>query len=77
MKLKLVDNTHGYYDYDVEDELIHRACPGFNMKKGDMFNVYVNEKSANAEIHPRKYGVFYDGKSIISSLEEFKANHPP
>ena len=40
MNIKLVDNTHGYRDYDIHDDILKRCCPPLKLNKGDMFNVY-------------------------------------
>lgn len=71
MNIKLVDDTHGYRDYDIDDDLLKRCCPPFKLNKDDMFNVYY-EIEENGEIHRRKTGAFYDGISLKTTLMETK-----
>lgn len=71
MNIKLVDNTHGYRDYDIYDDILKRCCPPFKLNKDDMFNVYY-EIAENGETHRRKIGAFYDGVSLESTLAETK-----
>ena len=71
MNIKLVDDTHGYRDYDIYDDLLKRCCPPFRLKKDDMFNVYY-EVVENGETHRRKMGVFYDGVSLQTTLVKTK-----
>lgn len=67
MNIKLVDDTHGYRDYDILDDLLKRCCLPFRLNKGDMFNVYY-EILLNGDIHRKKIGAFYDGISIKTTL---------
>lgn len=71
MNIKLVDNTHGYRDYDIHDNLLKRCCPLFSLNKDDMFNVYY-EIVENGETHRIKTGAFYDGVSLESTLVKTK-----
>lgn len=71
MNIKLVDDTHGYRDYDIYDNLLKRCCPPFKLDKDEMFNVYY-EVVENGEIHRRKTGAFYDGVSLKSTLLKTK-----
>lgn len=71
MNIKLVDDTHGYRDYDIEDELLKRCCPPFKLSKDDMFNVYY-EVVENGKTHRRKTGGFYDGVSLETTLAKTK-----
>lgn len=71
MDIKLVDDKHGYRDYDIHDDILKRCCPSFRLQKDDMFNVYY-AVVINGKIHRRKTGAFYDGTSLKSSLVKTK-----
>ena len=62
IEIKLNSTEHGYKDYDVVHKEIKRAKVPYNLKKGDVFNVYF--------LGGRKEGCEYDGKSVLTSLEE-------
>ncbi|MFV8385221.1 hypothetical protein ACNO5E_14125 [Vibrio parahaemolyticus] len=43
MEIRLVSTEHGYHDFDVADaELVKRVTVDENIKKGDMFNIYLH-----------------------------------
>lgn len=68
MKTTLVSSLHGYSDYDLHGiPMIHRACTGFKMRQGDLFNVYCD--------HGIKLGAIWTG-SLESSLTHFASTHP-
>lgn len=71
LKIKLVDDTHDYRDYDIHDNLLTRCCPPFRLKKDDMFNVYYKVET-NGETYQRKMGAIYDGISLESTLIKTK-----
>lgn len=43
MEIRLVSTEHGYHDFDVADsELVKRVTVDENVKKGDLFNIYLH-----------------------------------
>jgi hypothetical protein len=50
--ISLISQDNGYRDYDVKGcNGIYRACVGFNIKKGDIFNVYCFEHTKLACVY--------------------------
>ena len=42
MTIELYTSKNGYYDYNINNHpTIKRACVGFNLRKGDLYNVYL------------------------------------
>ena len=65
----LVSSEHGFDDFDVQGlPMIHRACVGHGIKKGDIFNVYCGGGGI-------KLGGTWQG-TLERSLSAFATSHP-
>lgn len=68
MKLTLVNDFHGYSDYNVTGAgTITRMTAGENIKKGDMFNIFYGE---NSKAGSKWLG---DAESSLRASEVFQA----
>lgn len=69
IEFKLVENEHGYDDYDVlNHDLVKRICVGKNIKKGDLLNTYWHDGS--------KHGSRWQG-SLETTLSEIPLVQSP
>lgn len=67
----LASRDKGYADFDIHGvPNVHRACPGFNMKQGEFFNVYC---AGGRKLSAEWQGTIEESLELFATTERYQA----